>query len=588
VSDVANLERAFSEITDRHIQQARPLSGGLRDIQLHLADRLRELSDEVAGGAWAPAPLRKARIRKSDESWRTLRVPPIRDRIVERALASVISEAVDPDLSPWSFAYRKGLGVADAIRAAKDLRSAGLGVVIRTDIEDCFDSIPRSIAMAEVHRRFDDPWLLQTVETLLERPVWGEPERTSSVRGIPQGAPLSPLLANLVLDRLDTELPCRGFHCLRYADDLLVAVESQADVPGAATAVREVLSTLGLSMNDEKLVVTTFEDGVFFLGEELGPATLEEELIDLASRLRREDRKALYVTRQGAYVSSRQGQVRVTDNDEVLLSVPISMVNPLVLCGAVGMSSGLRSAALYDGIDVVFLSKRGRYLGRLDSADARSARLVRDQFATSADATRSLHLTRELVAGKVANLRALVMRYARREAIPHTQGAVRALLEHRRAALAAETIEQLMGLEGIAARTYFGVLTHIVPDWTMFSGRNRRPPRDPVNAVLSYGYALLLGEAVAAVRVAGLDPSCGFLHRDNDRRPSLALDLMEEFRPLIVDTVTLELFRRRQLKAEDFITEGSAVMLRDAARRVVVEAMEHRFISEFAHLSTFA
>jgi CRISPR-associated protein Cas1 len=241
---------------------------------------------------------------------------------------------------------------------------------------------------------------------------------------------------------------------------------------------------------------------------------------------------------------------------------------------------------LYEDVDVVFLSRRGSYLGRLQSSRPGRSSLVRRQYEVSGDESARLWLAREIVAGKIANQRALLLRYNRREGLPQLAGAARSLKERRRSVPAATSIAQLMGVEGAASKDYFGALAQVVPTWTAFAGRNRRPPRDPVNAMLSYGYAVLLGEVTAAVNLAGMDPSCGMLHGDDERRPSLSLDVMEEFRPLVVDTVVLEMFRKGSCSEDDFVgsDEDGAVLMGPAAKRQLVARLEERLVTEFAHV----
>jgi len=144
----------------------------------------------------------------------------------------------------------------------------------------------------------------------------------------------------------------------------------------------------------------------------------------------------------------------------------------------------------------------------------------------------------------------------------------------------------LLGVEGAAARSYFKAFGMLLPDDFQFEVRSRRPPMDPVNAALSFGYALLTGEAVSAAALAGLDPSVGFLHGDDDGRPSLALDLMEEFRPLVVDTTVLNLFRRNRLTADHFRSEDGrpGVLFTDEGRRRFLNAFEERMLTVFAHV----
>lgn len=147
-------------------------------------------------------------------------------------------------------------------------------------------------------------------------------------------------------------------------------------------------------------------------------------------------------------------------------------------------------------------------------------------------------------------------------------------------------LAELLGIEGAAARTYFGAFGELLPNWCQFDGRVRQPPTDPANAVLSYLYTVLSGHAVGALLTAGLDPAAGFLHGDHDRRPSLALDLIEEFRPVLVDTVTLELFRRGSLVPNMFERDerDGALSMSQKARARIVKSLEERLLTVFAHV----
>ncbi|MGH2771329.1 MAG: CRISPR-associated endonuclease Cas1, partial [Actinomycetota bacterium] len=293
----------------------------------------------------------------------------------------------------------------------------------------------------------------------------------------------------------------------------------------------------------------------------------------------------LYVSVQGAGTRLRHGHLQVVKDKELLLSVPVSQLGQLVTFGSVGVSAQVREYALRNQIDVVFLSRRGQWLGRLDGPHPTNTRLRRRQYRRADDQEFRLGLARVIVAGKIANLRALLLRYQRRDAAPALVDTARGLEDLRRAALQAPTIPALMGVEGSASRDYFQAIALLLPEEAGFGGRNRRPPRDPANAALSFGYTLLLGEAVAALSVAGLDPHVGFLHAEDQGRPSLALDLVEEFRPLLVDTVVLELFRRRILTSESFRRDQEkAVYLKDGPRRTFLAAFEERLLTRFAHV----
>ena len=269
----------------------------------------------------------------------------------------------------------------------------------------------------------------------------------------------------------------------------------------------------------------------------------------------------------------------------MLLSVPSGHVERIVLSGSVGLSAGARSWALATGVDVVLLSRRGSYLGALEGPNLPNVALRRQQYRLSEDSDARLLLGRRLVFGKLTNQRALLMRFGRREhrdVVPEIADELDLL---RRRLDEATSVDELMGLEGFGARRYYDALTVLLPAPLAFSGRSRHPPGDVVNAALSYGYAILAGEAAASCAGAGLDAAAGFLHADQPGRPSLALDLMEEFRPLIVDAVVVEKFRRAQLagKHARIPADRAGVLLTEEGRKRLIVAIEDRLLTMMTH-----
>jgi CRISP-associated protein Cas1 len=214
----------------------------------------------------------------------------------------------------------------------------------------------------------------------------------------------------------------------------------------------------------------------------------------------------------------------------------------------VGVSAGLRNWALSTGVEVVFCSQRGRYLGQMVSGHVNRVERLRNQLAAADIPERFLPLARALVEAKIRKQAVLLRRMMRKDTADMLAESVEMMEGYADMLPQAKDREEIMGLEGAAARAYFQAWTVCVDPAFGFTGRNRRPPLDVVNSALSFGYAILLSEAVSALVATGLDPAIGFLHTEHDGRPSLALDLAEEFRPLVVDQVVLEALRRRRLR----------------------------------------
>lgn len=292
----------------------------------------------------------------------------------------------------------------------------------------------------------------------------------------------------------------------------------------------------------------------------------------------------LYVMTQGAYVHRDHLTLQVKVNGEVKLGAPIHNLQAVALFGNVMVSPGALNLCAETGVSVTFLSETGRLQARVDAPAAGNVLLRREQFRQADDPVKSLLHGKCFIAGKLQNARASVLRAARDNA---ASGDREALLQAGTELAASirrlefcEGLDEVRGTEGSAARVYFQAFAYMVrQERESFSpkGRTRRPPLDPANALLSFAYALLLSDCTAALAAAGLDPSVGYLHVDRPGRPSLALDLMEEFRPLLADRLVLTMINRRQVGPEDFVVrEGGAVEISASCRRALVTAWQER------------
>jgi CRISPR-associated protein Cas1 len=300
----------------------------------------------------------------------------------------------------------------------------------------------------------------------------------------------------------------------------------------------------------------------------------------------------IYVTTEGAALR-KDGENLVAEIEGVERShVPFHMLSAVVVFGAIHVSPPLIGALAAAGITLTFLDRNGRFQARLEGPVSGNILLRRTQYRVC---DQPEEVVRSFLIGKIANQRAVLMRSLRdyadeyaSEDRTNVEGVTERLARIlRRVELSDETLDQLRGSEGEAANLYFSVFDTLIrsPDaemrWTV---RSRRPPLDPVNALLSFLYTLLTHDCRSALESVGLDPAAGFLHRDRPGRPSLALDLMEELRPVLADRLALSLINRRQLRARDFERqEGGAVLMSDEARKAVLTAWQERKREERLH-----
>ncbi|MDQ7850681.1 MAG: CRISPR-associated endonuclease Cas1 [Armatimonadota bacterium] len=285
----------------------------------------------------------------------------------------------------------------------------------------------------------------------------------------------------------------------------------------------------------------------------------------------------LYVVEQGAVVQKEGERLVVRKEGRPLASVPVFKVDSVVVFGGVQVSTQAIALLLGNGVELAFMSMDGRLKGRLMPAESRNVLLRLQQYQRYHDADFRLKLGRAVVRGKLSNARALIVRYARNHPGASLAGPLRSLEDSLAQVDSAADLESLRGIEGRGAAAYFTAFARMVTGELRFSGRSRRPPGDPVNALLSLGYSLLTHEMFGAVAARGLDPYLGFYHDVRYGRPALALDLVEEFRAPVVDRTVLSLVNRRVFGPEDFEEgeEGGVFLTKEAFRRFLA-AYEER------------
>ena len=282
----------------------------------------------------------------------------------------------------------------------------------------------------------------------------------------------------------------------------------------------------------------------------------------------------LYVTTPEAYLSKDGLNVVVSVKQQEVFRIPAINIEGIVTFGYMGASPGLMKLCSDSGISLTFLSPNGRFVSRVQGATHGNVLLRKAQYALSDDEEWSLHVAQLMIAAKIQNYRNILRRYIRDYGdCQEVDAAVRVLDANKRYALHAEDKTKLMGFEGIASNAYFEVLPKLIlnqKESFPFNGRNRRPPKDAVNAMLSLAYTLIANDCAAALETVGLDPYVGYLHALRPGRTSLALDIMEEFRAYLGDRFVLSLINKRQITPKDFLYQG------DNGRKTFITAWQNR------------
>lgn len=598
-----------------------------------LPGQLQQLQQELANGLYQPKPLQAVHVPKAKGGSRLLAIPAVRDRLLQTAVAQALVPGLDPQFADCSFAYRPGRSVAMAIGRVVQHRDQGLRSVVDADIEAFFDHIDHPLLLAALRRKLaGDTSLLPLIELWLAADL-RDPQAPAPrllERGVPQGSPLSPLLANLYLDPLDHQLQGEGLALVRYADDLVILCPDEPAARAALARLREMLADLRLRPNEGKTRLASFDTGFTFLGvrfvhrlvepmlpaaapwllpggsgppaAEPPPATaggralnsLDPGLDDpsqpddpaqAATEQRPPLLQTLYVGEPGALLSKDHDRVIVSVKREVRASVPLGQIDQIAVMDNALISTALLRACAQRRIAVAFGGPGGELVALQRGALPDQAIVARQW---QAQALPDLHLlfARQFIDGKLHNCRTVLRRFSRRDGRdavhPHLLGIDDC--HHRLAS--APNLPTLRGLEGAGARHYFAALRCLLPEGVVFPGRNRRPPRDPVNALLSLAYAVLAHNLHTLLLLAGLNPHLGHLHAAAPASLALVSDLTEEFRAPVADAVVLTLLRQRAITAADFVIDDDAEQpcrLTSAARRRFIAALEAKLDSVFIH-----
>lgn len=591
-----------------------------------LADNIEDLRKRLATGAYRPLPLRKILVEKAPGSVKTRRllVPAVSDRLLQTAAARRLSRSFEEEFLDSSYAYRPHRSVDRAIARVTQLRDRGLEWIVDADIEGYFDNVDHSTLLQLLDQNTAAPELMPLVEMWIKAEFWDGKRVRKLDRGIAQGSPLSPLLANYFLGDFDAQLEQSDCYLVRYADDFLILCHTREAAERMKGMAAEWLHSRKLKLNEAKTRITHFAEGfqflgVFFLRDEvyvpwkgdrpkgrllftappmplalitryLLPPPVNEMTQALRQAgvrrvqpatvsSRRKPVAFLYVTEQGSVLRKSGERFLIERDDRILLDLPYHKLEAVLLFGNIQLTTQAMAELLEKSVPVSLFSSQGRFRGSLTPPHGGDVRLRLAQFEMYRDPAVALKLARALTAAKVANGISVLERYRERGSAPG--GPMEdelALMKRMHGEMAgAAGLEELGGMEGTSARAYFTALMRFNLSGLKWDGRQKRPAPDPINALLSLSYTLVMHELTGLVEGLGLDPFLGFMHQPEYGRPSLALDLLEPFRHPVADRLVLTLLNRGVLKAPDFappVKTGDGVFLTQDGMRRFLESYE--------------
>ena len=656
----------------------------IEDYSLRLEDNLRSLSQSLLDGSYRPGPLLKLVMLKPDGRERTLLIPGVMDRVAQTAAAIVLNPIIEAELGSCTFAYRPGISRQGAAREIERLHREGYQWVLDADIRNFFDSVRHDLLFQRLAELVDDTELIALLHRWLTAEIVdGFNPRIRNATGLPQGSPVSPLLANLYLDRFDEQMEKEGFRLVRFADDYLVLCKSRPKAEAALKLSETALAELQLELNNEKTRITTFSEGFKYLGylfirslviptkmhpeewyDKLGKFWLRKKSLhvapddpdsmtddaaqfelqtdqgetvelsknellqtefgakllesldkqqvnvdDFLDRVARQDEErlkekrdalkklyspflnTLYLQEQGSIMRKDGERFSIEKEGAVVNEVIVRRIEQVVVFGNVALTTPVMQYCLRNEIPVTFLSQHGSYFGRLEATMADNAEMQRFQFLRSIDEPFALETAKAIVESKISNSRAMIRR--RKNALQDGDGAAHSrmasnldiMADLAAKAAACEDIDVLRGLEGKASALYFECyglfFRRDLPFHTASFQRVRRPPTDPVNSLLSFGYSMLHTNVFSMVRLSGMNPYIGFLHAERKGNPALVSDLVEEFRT-VIDSLVLYTLNRGLLLERDFYCrkDRPGCFLSNEARKKYIGIFESRMWQE--------
>ncbi|MEM9733167.1 MAG: CRISPR-associated endonuclease Cas1 [Pseudomonadota bacterium] len=561
--------------------------------------RLESLSASLRNGGYMPGPLRHVEIPKASGGKRKLTIPSVVDRVAQTSVAQTLSPLFEAEFEDVSYGYRPGRSVKSALLEVKRLRDDGYRWTVDADIEAYFDSVPHDKMMERLLLSVSPGPLTELIALWLDT-------GSDHGRGLPQGSPLSPLLANLYLDQMDEHLLRRNMRLVRYADDFVVLVKSEKRSNKALAAVREALHPLGLRLHKDKTRIRAFSDSLTFLGtvfmqsfvlrdrglpfetgvesllREVAQRDAEEEQLQAAEERTRaagyhRNIRSLYVHDKKHRLGLLNSSFAVWQSGEEkpLLALHPTRLDRVEVHTDVETSSDALVNALGFGLPVSFVNGYGETVGELRPPLPSRARRHLAQASHSLDEAKRVALARIFVQARLHNSRNLLKRINRHRKLPEINRRAIAMGRHIRLMQKEETVEALRGHEGAGAAHFWkgwaGLLMH---GWVM--GNRTRPAEDAPNIVLNATASMLERDMRIAVERAGLHPGFGTLHTGNDGRDACVYDLMEVFRAPIAESVSLDLFNTKMLRQEHFQTFDGRPRLTTEGYRAVVKGYEER------------
>jgi CRISPR-associated protein Cas1 len=571
----------------------------LRDFGKHAYENLTELRADLLAGTFRTGPFRRVSIPKKKPGYRILTIPSIRDRVLHTRIVQVLTPIFEPMFEDGSFAYRPNRGVQSAVARIETWRKHGFNFVIEADIVRYFDSVDHEILSDKVTDAIGPLDGSAPVIRLLKQLIEEQGQALGTPgRGIAQGSPLSPLMANLYLDALDEEIEDQGVKIVRFADDFVILCKSERKAEKVLKHCVQVLADHNLRMHDDGTRIVSFDKGFDFIGylflrtlalkkagapdrqkpsKPIKSAVSDEGVIELDNEGSRFDpgQRSLYVLDANHRLDIRNRSFSVQrDDGSELIAIPHRRISRIEIGPGVDYSHRPVELAIQSGVELAIIDGLGQTKGIVSPRRPKRAGVHLAQAQAVMDDEFRLRVAQKVVGARIRNQRTQLMRLNRGRGVAEVSDALKATQRTLRKLQSTESVGAVFGIEGAASALYWPALGLLLDRATAPLKRSR-PAADPINATINYLTGILERDIRAAIHTSGLHQGFAFLHASRDWHDGLVFDLMEPFRAPLTEGIAVYLFNANRLKSEMFEEDfRKEIVISDDGRRAIVQGYE--------------
>lgn len=535
------------------------------EIPLDEEKLAEEIYQEIKNGAYQPKPNTAFLIKKKESGDRLIEELSFKDLVVQEYLLKTLRPILENTFEPESIGFRKGFSREKAVSLFQKAVSDGYQYLIESDIEDFFSSVDLAllIRLLDFYLPENDILLKDILFRCLKNGYIRNGNFYSREKGLAQGSPLSPILANLYLDSFDEKIKSWNVRLIRYADDFIILTKTKKEAEEILTKGESFLSELGLKLNRKKTAIRPIKEGFQFLGIRFTPS---EVVVEPEEEFRRM-KKPLYITEPYLFLSVNGEAVEIKQKGVVVEVIPLRRVSEIMVMEKSVFSTALVKKCTELGIPLTITLNTGYYITTVKPDSKRYYEIVSEHSRKyhSLSQTELLCFAQEIAQAKIKNYISLFrQRYqpGQSQFIRRLEGVIEKIA-------GAGSIEEVRGFEGFASKIIYQQLNTIIDDPAFHIQNRERHKPDRINSLLNFGSYLLFARINATIRAVGLNPYLGFLHSPSDEYESLAYDIQELFRPRI-DRFIIRLVNLKVIKKDDFNeTRDGAYLKKEAVKKFI-------------------